>query len=242
MENKFNLPTETVELPSKGLLYNPSSPLAEGKVEMKYMTAREEDILTNTNYMKDGSVLDRLLQSMIVTKFEYNELLAVDKDALLIAARVLGYGKDYKFSYGEETHTIDLTQLDSRPLNEALFSKGNSFNFSLPQSGVEVTFKFLTHGDEQKIAKDIEGLKKLNKNAPEYTTRLKHIITAVNGDTDSKTIREFIDNYLLAQDSRALREYIREIQPGVDIVFSPPGSTTDITIPFGLEFFWPDSK
>lgn len=242
MENKFDLPTETVELPSKGLLYPSTSPLAQGKVEMKYMTAREEDILTNTNYMKDGSVLDRLLQSMIVTKFEFNELLAVDKDALLIAARVLGYGKDYKFTYGDEDYTIDLTKLDSKELDESVFSKGNNFNFTLPQSGVTVTFKFLTHGDEKKLAKEIEGLKKISKNVPEYTTRLKHIITAINGDSDPKAVREFIDQYLLAQDSRALRAYIKEIQPGVDIVFSPPGSTTDIAVPIGLEFFWPDSK
>ena len=242
MENKFNLPTETVELPSKGLLYNPTSPLAQGKVEMKYMTAKEEDILTNANFIKEGIVLDKLLQSMIVTKFNYDELLAVDKDSLLIAARVLGYGKDYKFSYEGEEYVVDLTTLDSKEIDETLFSKGNNFNFELPQSGVVLTFKFLTHGDEIKLKKDIEGLKKISKNVPEYTTRLKHIITAVNGDNDPKAIREFVDEYLLAQDSRALREYMKQIQPGVDIVFSPPGSTTDIPVPFGLEFFWPDSK
>ena len=241
MENKFNLPTETVELPSKGLLYPPTSPLAEGKVEMKYMTAREEDILTNANYIKDGSVLDRLLQSMIVTKFDFNELLVADKDALLIAARILGYGKDYKFKYDGEDQVIDLTTLDPRPINEELYKDGNSFNFKLPMSGADITFKLLSHGDTKKLEKEMEGLRKINKNVPELTTRLKYIITSVNGSSDVKDIRELVDDFLLAQDSRALREYIKQVQPGIDLVFSPPGSAEEITIPFGLGLFWPDA-
>lgn len=241
MENKFNLPTETVELPSKGLLYSPTSPLAEGKVEMKYMTAREEDILSNVNFIKDGSVLDRLLQSMIVTKINYNELLSADKDALLIAARILGYGKDYKFTYGGEEHVIDLTTLDHKEIDTTLYQNGNNFNFTLPASTVDVTFKLLNQTDEKNLQKELEGLKKISKNVPELSTRLKYIITSVQGDSDQKTIREFVDNYLLAKDSKALREYIKKIQPGVDIVFSPPGDTSTVNIPVGTEFFWPDA-
>lgn len=241
MENKFSLPTETVELPSKGLLYSPTSPLAEGKVEMKYMTAREEDILTNVNYIKDGSVLDRLLQSMIVTKVNFDELLLADKDALLIAARVLGYGKDYKFTYGGEEQVIDLSTLEHKEIDTKLYENGNNFSFTLPSTNMLVTFKLMNQGDEKKLQKELEGLKKLSKNVPELTTRLKHIITSVEGDSDQKTIREFVDNYLLAKDSQALREYIKQIQPGVDIVFSPPGETTTITVPIGTHFFWPDT-
>ena len=100
MSNKFKLPTETVELPSKGILYPKESPLAQGKIEMKYMTAREEDILTNQNYIRQGTVIQKLLESMIVTEgIDYNDLLMGDKDAILLAARILGYGKNYDIRY-----------------------------------------------------------------------------------------------------------------------------------------------
>jgi len=93
----FNLPTETIELPSKGLLYSEDNILSNGTIEIKYMTAKEEDILTNQNYIQNGTVIDKLLQSLIVTKINYNDLLVGDKNAIMIAARILGYGAEYKF-------------------------------------------------------------------------------------------------------------------------------------------------
>ena len=96
--DNLKLPTETVELPSKGLLYPKDNPLSSGTIEMKYMTAREEDILTNTTYIQNGTVVDKLLQSLIVSNIKYDDLLTGDKNAILIAARVLGYGKDYEFT------------------------------------------------------------------------------------------------------------------------------------------------
>ena len=99
---EFKIPTEIVTLPSKGLLYPKESPLAKGEIEMKYMTAKEEDILTNVNYIRQGIVLDKLLQALIVTPIDYNELLVGDKNAILVAARVLGYGKDYDITYTDE--------------------------------------------------------------------------------------------------------------------------------------------
>jgi len=97
---ELKIPTETVSLPSKGLLYPETSPLSKGEIEMKYMTAKEEDILTNSNYIRNNTVIDKLLQSMIITPIDYNELLIGDKNAILIAARVLGYGKDYNVTFG----------------------------------------------------------------------------------------------------------------------------------------------
>ena len=109
--SKFSLPTETVELPSKGLLYPESSPLKKGTVEMKYMTAREEDILTNNNYIQDGTALDRTIKSLIVDKaINYDDLLVGDKNALMVAARILAYGKDYPIFYGNKPYTIDLSK------------------------------------------------------------------------------------------------------------------------------------
>jgi hypothetical protein len=240
--SEFKLPTETVELPSKGLLYPEDSELAKGTVEIKYMTAKEEDILTNQSYIKNGTVLDKLMKSLIVSKINYDDILIGDKNAIMVAARILGYGAEYTFNYLGDSHTVDLSQVENKPLKEELFAnRVNEFTFTLPKSGNVVTFKLLSHKDEQDIARELEGLKKINKDAsPELSTRLKYLITSVEGKRDKKDIREFVDNYLLAQDSRALREYIREIQPDVDLTFFPDGSDDRISIPIGISFFWPD--
>tara|TARA_R110002126_G_scaffold22714_8_gene80608 strand:- start:1195 stop:1923 length:729 start_codon:yes stop_codon:yes gene_type:complete len=240
--SKFELPTETIELPSKGLLYPEDSELAKGTIEMKYMTAREEDILTNQSYISKGTVLDRLMKSLIISKIDYDSLLIGDKNAIMVAARVLGYGKDYKFIYEGEEQVVDLSLLENKKLDEDLFkSKVNEFPFTLPHSTTEVTFKFLTHKDEQDISRELEGLKKINKDSsPELTTRLKHLITSVNGEREKKDIREFVDTYLLARDSRALREYIKGIQPDVDLTFFPEDYEYGVNIPIGVSFFWPD--
>jgi len=237
----FKIATEIVELPSKGLLYPEGHPLAEGKVEMKYMTAKEEDILTNQSYIKQGTVLDKLLQSLIVTKFNYDDLLIGDKNALFVAARILGYGGNYSFELGGKTHTVDLASLENKSFDETLINKGvNEFSYTLPHSGNKVTFKLLSHGDEKKIEKELEGLKKINKDqSPELTTRLKFVITSVEGNREERTIRNFVDNHLLARDSRALREYIKQVQPDVDLRYTLD-SGEEVAIPIGLSFFWPD--
>lgn len=242
MDNTFKMPTEIVELPSQGLIYPESSPLSSGTIEMKYMTAKEEDILTNQNYITKGTVLDELVKSLIVSDISYDDLIIGDKNAILIAARILGYGGEYKFNYGGEEYTVDLTTLDSKPLNKDLFKQGvNEFDFILPSSKLPITFKLLTGHDEKKIDAELAGLKKINKNAsPDLSTRLKYIITSVNGNREIKDIRQFVDTNLLARDSRALREYIREVQPDVDMTFFLDGNDKKITIPIGLNFFWPD--
>ena len=136
-------PAEEVTLPSKGLLYPEDSPLRKGIIEMKYMTAREEDILTNPNLIENGTVIDKLLESLIVTPINYNELLTGDKDAILIAARVLGYGNEYSFEYRGEDITVDLNEVKDKPLDESLVIEGkNEFSFTLPISKKDITFKF----------------------------------------------------------------------------------------------------
>jgi hypothetical protein len=244
---EFKLPTEMVELPSKGLLYPEGHPLAEGKIEIKYMTAKEEDILTNQNYIRQGIVIDKLLQSLIVTKFNYDDLLIGDKDAIMMAARVLGYGKDYKFNYLGEEITVDLTLLKEKSLDESkLLEKGkNEFKYELPHTGNTITFKLLTHKDDKNIDAELEGLKKINKNDnPELTTRLKHMILSINGEYDSKTIRSFVDNAFLARDSRAFRDYYNEINPGIDTKIRHEfveGVEEDVNVQFNSNFFWPDA-
>tara|TARA_R110001592_G_scaffold2199_7_gene13408 strand:- start:1206 stop:1955 length:750 start_codon:yes stop_codon:yes gene_type:complete len=246
-ESKFKFPTEVIDLPSKGLLYPKDNPLSSGKIEMKYMTAREEDILTNQNYIKNGTVIDELLKALIISKINYNDLITGDKNAIMIAARVLGYGKDYTFTYDEEEHVVDLSSLNTDEFNTDGIKQGiNEFNFTLPNSKTEITYKLLTHGDDRKIESELKGLKRINKKAsPELSTRLKHMITSVDGEADTKTVREFVDNYLLAMDSRALREHVRLTQPDVNLTFEierPDGDVKEIDIPIGLNFFWPDVK
>ena len=244
-ENKQQFPTEEVTLPSKGLLYPKDSLLRSGKIEMKYMTAKEEDILTNQNYINNGTVIDKLIKSLIVTPINYNELLIGDKNAILVAARILGYGSDYEFSYSGEDYTIDLTKIEDKELSKNVTNVGkNEFDFTLPASKIKITFKLLTHGDEKSIAAELKGLKKINKNAShELTTRLKHIILSFNGEYDKSKIREFVDNQLLARDARSLRKKIAEIQPDVDLkhtVEDNNGDLVEVPIPIVINFFWPD--
>ena len=240
MEQQFKIPTETVELPSKGLVYPENSPLSKGTVEMKYMTAKEEDILTNGNYIKNGTVIDRLLKSLIVTEgVDYKSLLLGDKNAIMVAARILAYGAAYDITYNGEKITVDLSKVDNLPIDE------NEFKFELPSKN-EVTFKLLTEGDESAIDREIQGLKKLNKSSSTtVTTRLKRMITSVNGDREIGTIRKFVDNYLLATDARALRKEYEKVMPDVDLVFeytNDDGGKEDVDIPIGLGFFWPDNR
>ena len=240
MEIAKNFPTEIIDLPSKGLVYPEGNPLSEGKIEMKYMTAKEEDILTNQSYIQSGIVLDKLLQALIVSKINYSDLIVGDKNAIMVAARILGYGSDYTFNYGDQEYTVDLSKIDNKPFE--ISSKGiNEFNFTLPSTGVKIAYKILTHGDEQKIQAELDGLKKLNKNSSaELSTRLKYMITSVGGERDPKTIREFVDTNLLARDSRELRKHIKDTQPDVDLTFFPDGSNDRVDIPVGIKFFWPD--
>ena len=244
MEQKHKFPTEMVELPSKGLLYPKDSALAAGTIEMKYMTAREEDILTNQNYIQNGTVIDKLLQALIVSPINYGDLLVGDKNAILIASRILGYGKDYEFEYQGEKQVVDLSEIKHRQVDESLFKSGeNKFAFVTPTTKSAITFKLLTHADELAIDQEVKGLKKLNKDSSaELSTRLKRMITSVEGDSSPATIRDFVDNFLLARDSRALREYIRSVQPDVDLKFFPEdGPDGGVDIPIGVTFLWPDA-
>lgn len=242
-ENKF--PSEIIDLPSKGLLYPKDSPLSSGKIEMKYMTAKEEDILTNQNYITRGVVVDKLIQALIVDKsINYNQLLSGDKNALLVAARILGYGEMYEFSYQGEKHSIDLSKLDNKKIDEDIFKSGNNeFEFTLPTTNREITFKFLTHEDDKNIDREIEGLKKINKdNSAELSTRLKYIIQSVDGNKDNATVRKFVDNEFLARDARAFRNYYASIQPDLDLTFYPEnGPEEGVDIPIGINFLWPDA-
>ena len=248
MENsKFKFPTETIELPSKGLLYPSDHPLHSGKVEMKYMTAKEEDILTNQNYIKQGVVIDKLLQSLLITKFNYDDLLVGDKNAIMVAARVLGYGKDYSFTYDSEELTVDLSSLPVVELDESLLVEEgvNEFGYTLPHSGNQVTFRLVDGKLDKAIDAEVKGIKRVNKNvSPEMSTRLKHQIISVNGETDPKIVRDFVDNALLARDASSLRTYMKSVNPDIKMTFIHEGNNgeEEVAIPLQVQFFWPDAR
>tara|TARA_Y100000114_G_C11735472_1_gene315908 strand:+ start:110 stop:838 length:729 start_codon:yes stop_codon:yes gene_type:complete len=240
--SELKFPTEEVELPSKGLIYPEDSPLSSGKVEIKYMTAKEEDILSNQSFIKKGIVLEKLLRSVIINKdINVDDLIIGDKNALLIATRILGYGKDYEVTIAGDKHVIDLSTLENRVYDESSITKGvNEFSYTLPSANVALTYKIITGRDEKAIEREVAGLKKINKEAsPDLSTRLKHMILSVDGNSEKKDIREFVDNHFLARDSRAFRTHIADTQPDVDLVYITE-SGEEVNVPIGLNFFWPD--
>ena len=248
----FDFPTEVIELPSKGKLYPSDNPLSKGTIEMKYMTAKEEDILSNQSFIKNGVVLDKLFKSLIVTSCNYNDLLLCDKNAIMIAARILGYGKDYEMkvvspSSGEQIdYSVDLTKLNEKEIDWSVWDSGeNSVLFDLPASKRQVRLKMLTQGDQSKMDAELKGLAKLKKNAT-VSTMMKYVIIELDGDADKQKIRQFVDNGLLAIDSRAIRNFINKCTPEIDFnIEIPDGETGDTfrsQLTIGLDFFWPDAN
>ena len=241
----YKFPTEMVELPSKGYFYADGHPLAKGKVEVKYMTAKEEDILTSQNLIQQGLVIDKLLESLIIDKsVKLDDMLIGDKNAIMVSARILGYGKDYQFNYDGEEQSVDLSTLEPVKLDFSKFPKSqNEFNFKLPNSEREISFKLLTGGDEKEIDSEIKAKEKISKEqSSELTTRLKKIILSVDGKSEKSHINSFVDNEFLSRDSLAFRQYLSSITPDVDMttkVVSSTGEEIEVTIPVTLRFFWP---
>jgi len=249
----FDFPTEIVDLPSKGLVYSKDNPLSTGKVEMKYMTAREEDILTNPTLIKQGKALDMLFETLIVSNGEgkpihYSDLLLGDKNAVMIAARVLGYGPEYDINVSipgtEESfpHTVDLTEIGNELLDESLYSNSNEFEYTLPVGGQVLKFKLLTGNEEVMIATQLEK-QSLRGHSKGVTTRLQHQITSIDGNVDKAHIDSFINNQLIARDSLKLRTHILNMSPDVDLTIHVKNDEFNfngrVMLPIGLDFFWP---
>lgn len=249
----FDFPTEYIDLPSQGHFYPVSSPLSSGRIQLKYMTAKEEDILTSQNLIKKGVVLDELLKAIIVSPgVKLDDIFILDKNAIFVAARRLAYGDKYPVKItcpkceAENNIDVDLSALNTKDFDFSKYPKGeNSFQYELPISKKTVTYRILTHKDENDIDAELKGLSKLSKaNSPEMTTRLKYMIIALNGDNDRGTIKKFVDN-MPARDSMALRKYIRENTPELDMNFnfkcSECGHEERMAMPLGVDFFWPSS-
>lgn len=232
--------TETVTLPSKGRLYSKESPLSKGEVEIRYMTTREEDILTTQSFIEKGIVLDKLLQSVIVTEgVKVDDLTVGDKQKLLLQTRILGYGNDYTFKYGGKQHTVDLSKLGDvgRP---DLFDGNRFIEYELAKSKKKVKLKILTSGEANQIQQDLDSIKERGVSVGEVTFRLIHIISEVDGNIDEEYIKEFVTEELLAVDSFAIRTFLDIVTPDIDLVVNIEGEEVDI--PIGINFFYPSYK
>ena len=246
-EHKF--PTEVIDLPSSGKVYSKDSPLHEGKLELKYMTTREEDILMSENLIKKGVVIDKLLDSLIVTKgVKQQDLILGDKNAVLVAARILAYGPEYTAEVTnpknqEETvnHTFDLSQCPFKELPKDVDYTDNSFNYTTDIGKNKIKFRLLTGKEEALIEKDLKQSAKYGYNT-DITTRLRYTVTEVDGDSKPETITEYTQN-LLARDSMALRNHIQEISPDIDLTseIEIGGESVSVSIPLSVTFFWPQS-
>ena len=245
--SEVKFPTEVVDLPSKGLLYPKENALSSGKIEIKYMTAKEEDILTSVNLIQKGVVIEKLLESLIVDKsIKVSDLLIGDKNAVLIASRILAYGKEYEVEVEGRKVEVDLTTLKDKFIDESIVTNGaNEFEFELPATKRKLTFKFLTSGDEKEIDKEVEGYKKIGDGIGyELTTRLKHQIISIDGDAKKTSVQNFVDNEFLSRDSMAFRNYVNEIMPDVDMTSTytdADGNEKEFTVPMTVSFLWPSA-
>jgi len=238
--------SEVIDLPSEGKLYSKDHPCRNGKIELKYMTAKEEDILTSANLIKKGVVVDKLLDSLIVTEnVNVSDLVVGDKNALMVAARVLAYGPEYDceithpITAEKIQHTFNLADCPFKKLPDGVTE--NKFEVKLPISKKTITFKLLTGNEEKNIEEDLKASKKIGiQVSPDLTTRLRHTITSVDGDTKPETINNFVQN-MLARDSLFLRNEIRKSTPDIEMTqeVEIEGETVKVTIPMTVNFFWP---
>jgi len=246
-EHKF--PTEIIDLPSEGKVYSKDSPLHEGKLELKYMTTREEDILMSQNLIKKGVVIDKLLDSLIVTAgVKQKDLILGDKNAVLVAARILAYGPDYTVEVQNPNnpeqkiqHTFDLTKCPFKETHKGVDYSDNSFDYTTEIGKNKIKFKLLTGKEEALIEKDLKQSAKYGYST-DITTRLRYTIIEVDGDSKPETITEYTQN-LLARDSVALRNHIKDISPDINLTseIEIGGETVSVSIPLTVTFFWPDT-
>jgi hypothetical protein len=254
-QQAFTMHSEPIDLPSKGWFYPETSPLATGRVDIYYMTAKHEDILTSKNLIAKGVVLDKLMEELIATPgVRLDDLLLCDKDAIMIAARILGYGKEYNVGIRcpscdtKIESVVDLQEIGEKecPYFDAEHKNRNEFTFELPISKATITYRYLTQADEKTVRAELEGVRKAMKVdvSREVTARLKKIIIAVNGDSDGNNIRQFVD-FMPARDAMAFREHIKKTMPGIDVattlVCSSCQNEGRVEIPIDNNFFWPNS-
>ena len=253
----FSVPTEHVELPSQGLYYDENHPLhGQTTLEIKYMTAKEEDILTSPTLLKKGLTIDRLLRSIILDKnIDPQTLLTGDRNALIVASRTTGYGSDYSAKttcpncYTVAEWNVDLNDLAVFPggiANKEGYditqNEDNTFSVTLPKSKVVVGLRLLTGKDETALANSQQKRKKRKLSENTLTEQLKNMIVSVNGSNKYTDIESFVD-FVPAFDSKYLRKAYAQIMPNIDMKHDFECTNCDyegeVEVPLTAEFFWP---
>ena len=251
----WTVPVETIPIPSNGLLYPSGSPLhGRETVQIKAMTAQEEDILMSRALIKEGTVISHLIKSCLVDKsIDPADMLAGDRNAILIAIRITGYGSDYTTTVQcpscnrQDVHSFDLSNLGIKRLDVPPVAKGaNEFEFALPVSRKRVTYKLMTIKDEEDAQKSAERVRKLFPDAKidnDVTRQLELQVVSIDGNRDRSPINAFI-KAMPARDSRELRAQISKTEPGidtrVDLTCKSCGVTSKVGLPIGVSFFWPE--
>lgn len=248
-------PVETIDLPSEGFFYEEDNPLSSGKIRLRQPTAKHEDILTSKNLITKGIVIDEFLKALIVDPINYDTLLIGDKNGLMVAARILLYGSEYKTQVkcpvcsAMNNNTYDLSQLETKELDFSKYTRGvNEFDFTLPISKIPIKVKLLTNKDEADIASYLKMSKKHNLGSVEneISTRLAYVITDWNGEKNRQKILRLVSDELLSRDSYALRDFLLDINPGIntDVSFScrECGHEATISLPMDVNFFWPTRR
>jgi hypothetical protein len=227
-QQKSTIPSEIVTLTSQGKVYPKNSPLSTGKIEMRYMTAYDEDILTNNSYISEGVVLDKLIDSLIVTDVNYDDIAQVDKDGLVLNARILSYGSEYPVTVIDPKtkkqikQTVDLSKIQSKTIDIESNDQGE---FTYETESLQIKFKFLTNN-------------KSNKTISEY---LSNIITEVNGKRKQSEIDNFIRYEFLVKDSKDFQKFIINNTPSLILEYEfqgEDGSAFTAGFPVGPDFFW----
>jgi len=250
----FSAPTEHVDLPSRGRYYSEGHPLHnKDTIEIKYMTAKEEDILTSRNLLKKGLAIERLLSSIIIDKtIDPGSLLIGDRNALIVAARITGFGEEYETKVqcpacaANVDHTFDLTNVSvnyaEEVPEEVQATDGNTFIVSLPIMKIDIELKLLEGHDERRIIQLQENKRKKKLPETPLTDQLSAIIQSVNGSGDRSSINSLV-NMMPAKDTRYLRRLYDRVIPNVDMSHNfectECGYLTDLEVPFTTDFFWP---
>jgi DNA-directed RNA polymerase subunit M/transcription elongation factor TFIIS len=254
----FVVPTDFVDLPSRGEAYLPNHPLhKQTSVEVRFMTAKEEDILTSQALLEKGLALDRLIQNILVNKLiKVESLLIGDKNAILMNARKNGYGPDYNTTVScprcgaTSDAEYDLNEVENKYLptsaeleeNDIESGGAGTFYVMLPTCKVSVEFRLLTSEDEALILKLSERRRKKKAVDKLVTDQLKLLVLSANGETDGKILGQFVESLSL-HDTRALREAYEVVAPNIEMkevfVCGDCGHEDDINFPVTTDFFWP---
>jgi len=258
----FVVPTEHVDLPSRGMFYAEDHPLhGQETIEIRHMTAKDEEILTSRTLLKKGIAIDRLLQSLVVDKrIKVSDLLIGDKNAILVMTRMLAYGADYSakiscpscdeasvFSFnlaaGKNVHpdSIDEPEIEGFTRVDDV-----TFAFVLPRTQVLAQVRLLTGDDENYLSKVVESRKKQkllgHLGDSILTEQMKRAIVTLNGVTDRGQINQFVMS-MPAADARHFRSVYSKLTPNYDLsqefFCNFCGETSDVEVPLTAEFFWP---